>query len=59
MTLAATGTLDMEAKVQYLHTLSFGEELLQFDLLYNEMKNMGTPLDVNSLPKGLAWYSPL
>ena len=33
MTLAATWTLDMDAKIQYLCTVVCGEELRQFDLL--------------------------
>ena len=33
MTLVATGTLEMGAKIQYLRTLVRGEVLRQFDLL--------------------------
>ena len=39
MTLAATGTLDIEAKVQYLCTLVRGEALCQFNLLSADVKN--------------------
>ena len=58
MTLAATGTLEMEAKVQYLHTLVCGEALRPFDLVSADAKNTETQLDVDYLLKGLAWYSP-
>ena len=58
MTLAATGTLEMEAKVQYLHTLVCGEVLHPFDLVSADAKNSETQLDVDYLLKGLAWYSP-
>ena len=37
MTLAATGALETEAKVQYLHTLFPGEALHQFGLLSADM----------------------
>ena len=57
MTLSATGTLEAEAKVQYLCTLPRGEALRQFDSLYSDMKNIETPLDVDYLLKGLVWYS--
>ena len=58
MTLVDAGTLEMEAKVQYLHTLLFGEELRQFDSLSIDVKNTETSLDVDYLIKGLAWYFP-
>ena len=58
MTLAATGTLEMEAEVQYLHTLVCGEELRPFDLVSADAKNTETQLAVDYLLKGLAWYSP-
>ena len=37
-TLAATGTLQTEAKVQYFCTLVRGEELRQFDLFSDEVR---------------------
>ena len=58
MTLAAKGTLETEAKVQYLCTLVCGEVLHQFDLLSADVKYIDTPLDVDYLLKGLAWYPP-
>ena len=58
MTLAATGMLETNAKVQYLCTLVRGEELRQFDLLYANVKNIDTSLTVEYLPKGLGWYFP-
>ena len=54
ITIAATGTLETEAKVQYLHMIVRGGALRQFDLLSADMKNMDTPLDVDCLLKGLA-----
>ena len=36
--------------------LFFGESLRQFDLLYIDVKNTETYLDVDYLLKGLAWY---
>ena len=56
MTLAATGKLETEAKVQYICTLVCGEALRQFDLLSSDVKNIETPLDVDYPPMGLAWY---
>ena len=56
MTLEATGTLDTEAKVQYLCKLFHGEALHQFDLMSADVKNTETPLDVEYILKGLAWY---
>ena len=38
MTLAATGTLEAEAKVQYLHMVVREESLRQFDLLSADAK---------------------
>ena len=46
----------MEAKVQYICTLVRGEGLRQFDLLSADVKNTDTPLDMDYLLKGLAWY---
>ena len=55
MTLAGTGTLETESKVQYLCTLFCGEAFRNFDLLYADAKHTETPLDMNYLLKGLAW----
>ena len=38
MTLVASGTLDTDAKIQYLCTLVRGEALHQFDLLSADME---------------------
>ena len=56
MTLADTGTIETEAKVQYLPTLLFGKALHQFDLLYVDVENKNSSLDVDYLLNGLAWY---
>ena len=56
MTLAATGTLDMKAKVHYICTLVRGEFLLQFDLLSADVENTDTTLTVEYLIKGLACF---
>ena len=58
MTLAAMGTLETEAKVQHLHTLVLGGALRKFDSLSTDVKITETPLDVDDLHKGLAWYLP-
>ena len=55
ISLAATGMLEMEAKIQYLCTLLCGEALCQFDLVSADAKNIKTLLDVDYLLKGLAW----
>ena len=59
MTLAVTEMLETEEKVQYICTLVCGEALRQFDLLSSDVKNTETPLDVDYLLKGLAWYFTL
>ena len=59
MTLAATGTLETNAKVQYLFTLVHGEVLCHIGLLYADMENTDTSLTVYYLLKGLVWYFPL
>ena len=56
MSLAAMGTLETEAGVQYLHTIACGEVLRQFELLYVDVKNIETPLDVDYLLKILVWF---
>ena len=43
MTLAATGTLETEAKFQCLLTIVRGEALRQFDLLSDDVKIWKTP----------------
>ena len=43
-TLAATGTLETEAKVQYLCVIFLGEALHQFDLLSADVENTDTSL---------------
>ena len=54
MTLAAIGTLEMEAKVQYLCTLVRGEALRQFDLVSADAKNIEARLYADYLLKVLA-----
>ena len=53
-TFAATGTLEMEAKFQYLCTLLCGKELYQLDMLPDDVKNTITLLTVDYVLKGLA-----
>ena len=54
MTLAASGTLETEVKVQYICTLVRGGALEQFDLVSADAKNKGIQLYVDYLLKGLA-----
>ena len=56
MTLAAMGTIKTESKVQYICMLVRGEALHQFDLLYVDVENKNSSLDVDYLLNGLAWY---
>ena len=42
MTLAASGTLEAGAKVQYICTIIWGEALLQFDLWSDDVESMQT-----------------
>ena len=56
MNLAATGTLETEAKVQYICTLVHGYVLRRFDLVSTDTKNRKTLLDVDYLLKVLEWY---
>ena len=42
ITLATTGTLDMDAQIQYLLTLVRGEAFRQFDLLSADVENTET-----------------
>ena len=53
MTLASSGTLETESKVQFIRTLVCGEALCQFDLVSSDAKNTGTQLYVDYLLKGL------
>ena len=57
--ISDTGTLETEAKVQYLRMFLHGEALRQFDLLSADVKNTETTLYVNYLLKGLVWYFSL
>ena len=58
MTPVATGTLQTEAKVQYLCIIFHGEAFRKFELLSNDAKNTETPLYVDYLLKVSAWYFP-
>ena len=42
ITLATTGTLDMDAQIQYLLTLVRGEAFRQFELLSADVENTET-----------------
>ena len=57
MTLAATGTLEMDAKIQYIHKLVRGEALRQFNLFSADVENIET-LNLNYHIKSLALYFP-
>ena len=52
MTLVASGTMDMGAKIKYLLTLVRREALRQFDLLSADVESTRT-LNVGDLIKGL------
>ena len=54
ITLSATGTIETEAKVQYIRMLVRAEALRLFDLVSFDAKNTETLLDVDYLLKGLA-----
>ena len=56
MTLAATETLDMDAKVQYLCTIFRGEALSKFDLMSTDVENTDTSLTADYIIKGLGWF---
>ena len=56
ITHAFTGTPETEVKIHYLCTLVYGEALRQFDLLYADVKNIETLLNVDFLLTGLACY---
>ena len=55
MTLAVTGTLEMDAKIQYICTLVSGESFHHFELLSTDIENIET-LNVDYCIKGLALY---
>ena len=55
MNLAASGTLDTVANVQYICMLFHGEELRQFDSLSDDVEST-EPLNVEYIIKGLALY---
>ena len=57
MTLLATGTLDMDAKMPYSRTIFYRQLLRQFDLLSDDVKNIET-LNVDYYIKGLVFYFP-
>ena len=48
MTVVATGTLEAEAKVQYLCTLVHGEALRHFDLLCADVHPTYTHIDASA-----------
>ena len=52
-TLAASGMLDIGAKIQYLCTLIHGEPLRQFESLSADVESMDT-LNVEFIIEGLA-----
>ena len=56
MTIAFTGNLDTDAKVQYICTLVRGKPLRKFDLFSYDVENAYISLTVDYLLKGLAWY---
>ena len=58
MTLAASGTLKMDANIQYLCMLFHQEVLIQFDLLFAEVENIKT-LNVDYYINSLALYFSL
>ena len=57
MTLAASGTLEVGTKYQYLQTLVHGEALCQFKLLSAEVEITQT-LNIEDIIKGLSQYFP-
>ena len=58
MTLATTGALEMDAKIQYLYTPIHGEGLRQFGFLSADVEDTETP-NVDYYIKGLASYFSL
>ena len=57
MTLAATGMLDIYARIQYLCMLVHGKTLRQFDFFSTEIENTEA-INVDYYIKGLAFYPP-
>ena len=55
MTLAVSGTLELGAKYQYLHTLVRGEVLCQFDFFSSDVEGMET-VNVDYIIRVLAQY---
>ena len=55
MTLAATGILGMEEKIQYLPRLVHGDALRKFEFLSSDVENI-EPLNVDYYIKGRALY---
>ena len=58
MTLTASGTLGVGAKIPYLRTLVCGEALRQFDSFSGDVESTQT-LKVEDIIKGLARYFSL
>ena len=57
MTLEGSGMLETAAKVQYLHTLVWGESLRQLDTLSADVESTN-PLTVEAIILGLCAYFP-
>ena len=57
-TLAATGLLEIDAKIQSICMLVRKETLRQFDLMYANAENTET-INVDYFIKGLVLYFPL
>ena len=57
-TLAASGTLAMGTKIQYICTIVCGEALHPFDSLSDDVKG-ANPLNAETIILGLASYFPL
>ena len=55
MNLAASGTLEADAKFKYLCTLVYGEELRQFESLSTDVESTET-LNLYYIIRGLAQY---
>ena len=55
MNIAASGTLKMGAKVEYLRTLVYGKALRHFELLYSDVESTEL-LAVECIIKGLSLY---
>ena len=55
MTIMATGKLEMDVKIKYIHMLVRGEALRQFNLVTNDVENTET-LNVDYYIRGFALY---